>query len=146
MLTPGGGGEALRRVGGLMTHKHLFIGIDGGASFCRARISDMQGNLLGEGWGGPANIHLDLDLAVQSIRVASEAAARSAGLDERSLHRTHAALGLAGAGMKRACDGLRSKLPSFASTVGAELFRYGSFFAIGATPRILAFARQTAEM
>ena len=21
----------------------------------------MQGNLLGEGWGGPANIHLDLD-------------------------------------------------------------------------------------
>ena len=56
--------------------KHLFIGIDGGASFCRARIRDMGGNLLGEGWGGPANIHLDLPLAVQSIRVASEAAVR----------------------------------------------------------------------
>jgi len=95
--------------------KHLFIGIDGGASFCRARIRDMGGNLLGEGWGGPANIHLDLPLAVQSIRVASEAAVRSAGLDERSLQRAHAGLGLAGVGIKSACDGLRSKLRPFAS-------------------------------
>ena len=63
--------------------KQLFIGIDGGASFCRARIRDMQGNLLGEGWGGPANIYLDLALAVRSIRAASEAAGRSAGLDEQ---------------------------------------------------------------
>jgi glucosamine kinase len=95
----------------------LFIGVDGGASCCRARIRDMQGNLLGEGWGGPANIHLDLDLAAKSIRVASEAAARSAGLDEPCLRRAHAGLGLAGAGIKRACDGLRSKLRPFASTV-----------------------------
>ena len=98
-------------------HKHLFIGVDGGASCCRARIRDMQGNLLGEGYGGPANIHFDLDLAAQSIRSASEAAARSAGLDERSLHRAHAGLGLAGAGMKSASDGLRSKLSPFASVV-----------------------------
>jgi glucosamine kinase len=96
---------------------HLFIGIDGGASFCRSRIRDTGGNLLGEGWGGPANIHLDLPLAVQSIRAASEAAVRAAGLDERSLHRAHAGLGLAGAGIKSACDGLRSKLSPFASVV-----------------------------
>lgn len=97
--------------------RQLFIGIDGGASFCRARIRDMQGNLLGEGWGGPANIHLDLALAAQSIRAASVAAGRSAGLDEQSLHRAHAGLGLAGAGIKSACDGLRSKLSPFASIV-----------------------------
>jgi glucosamine kinase len=95
----------------------LFIGVDGGASCCRARIRDMQGNLLGEGWGGAANIHLDLDLAAKSIRVASEAAARSAGLDEQSLRRAHAGLGLAGAGIKRASDGLKSKLQPFASIV-----------------------------
>jgi glucosamine kinase len=117
MLRQGGGGEGLRRVVGLMRHKHLFIGVDGGASFCRARIRDVQGNLLGEGWGGPANIHLDLDLAAQSIRAASEAAARSAGLEERSLCGAHAGLGLAGAGIKKACDGLRTKLPPFASIV-----------------------------
>ena len=55
--------------------EHLFIGIDGGATFWRARIRDIGGNLLGEGRGGPANIHADLPLAVQSIRAASEAAA-----------------------------------------------------------------------
>src|SRR6185503_13289030 len=60
---------------------------------------------------------LDLPLAVQSIRAASEAAVRAAGLDERSLHRTHAGLGLAGAGIKSASDGLHSKLGPFASVV-----------------------------
>ena len=97
--------------------KQLFIGIDGGASVCRARIRDMQGNLLGEGWGGPANICSDLALAVRSIRAASEAAGRSAGLDEQSLHSAHVGLGLAGAGIKSACDGLRSKLSPFSSVV-----------------------------
>src|SRR6476620_3194986 len=114
-------------------HKHLFIGVDGGASCCRARIRDMQGNLLGEGYGGPANIHFDLNLAAQSIRSASEAAARSAGLDERSLNRAHAGLGLAGAGIKSASDGLRSKLSPFASIVletDARRPAYGS----GSTP------------
>jgi len=73
--------------------------------------------LLGEGYSGPANIHLDLDLAKESIRAASRAAIRAAGLDERVLHRAHAGLGLAGAGLKGACEQLRAGLNSFASTV-----------------------------
>jgi glucosamine kinase len=95
----------------------FFIGIDGGASSCRARLRDLEGNLLGEGYSGPANIHLDLDLAKESIRAASRAAIRAAGLDERVLHRAHAGLGLAGAGLKGACEQLRAGLNSFASTV-----------------------------
>jgi glucosamine kinase len=95
----------------------FFIGIDGGASSCRARLRDLEGNLLGEGYSGPANIHLDLDLAKESIRAASRAAIRAAGLDERVLHRAHAGLGLAGAGLKGACEQLRAGLSSFASTV-----------------------------
>jgi glucosamine kinase len=95
----------------------FFIGIDGGASSCRARLRDREGNLLGEGLSGPANIHLDLDLAKDSIRAASRAAIRAAGLDERVLHRAHAGLGLAGAGLKSACDRLSAGLNSFASTV-----------------------------
>jgi glucosamine kinase len=94
-----------------------FIGIDGGASTCRARLRDGNGNLLGEGCGGPANIHLDLDLAKESIRAASKAALRAAGVEERLLHHTHAGLGLAGAGLKSACEQLRAGLSSFASTV-----------------------------
>jgi len=77
----------------------------------------LEGNLLGEGYSGPANIHLDLDLAKESIRAASRAAIRAAGLDERVLHRAHAGLGLAGAGLKGACEQLRAGLNSFASTV-----------------------------
>jgi glucosamine kinase len=77
----------------------------------------LEGNLLGEGCSGPANIHLDLDLAKESIRAASRAAIRAAGLDERVLHRAHAGLGLAGAGLKGACEQLRAGLNSFASTV-----------------------------
>jgi glucosamine kinase len=77
----------------------------------------LEGNLLGEGCSGPANIHLDLDLAKESIRAASRAAVRAAGLDERVLHRAHAGLGLAGAGLKGACEQLRAGLNSFASTV-----------------------------
>ena len=95
----------------------FFIGIDGGASSCRARLRDLEGNLLGDGYSGPANIHLDLDLAKESIRAASRAAIRAAGLDERVLHRAHAGLGLAGAGLKGACEQLRAGLNSFASTV-----------------------------
>ena len=97
--------------------KHLFIGIDGGATFCRARIRDSGGNLLGEGRCGPANIHANLPLAVQSIRAASEAAVRAAGLDRRSLQRAYAGLGLAGAGIPTASARLRSKLDMFASFV-----------------------------
>jgi glucosamine kinase len=94
-----------------------FIGIDGGASSCRARLRDTDGNLLGEGFGGPANIHLDLDLAKESIRAASKAALRAAGVEERLLHYTHAGLGLAGAGLKSACEQLRAGLTTFASTI-----------------------------
>lgn len=97
--------------------EYFFIGIDGGASSCRARLRDMEGNLLGEGCSGPANIHLDLDLAKESVRAASRAAVRAAGLDERILHRAHAGLGLAGAGVKGVCEQLRAGLSSFASTM-----------------------------
>lgn len=96
--------------------EYFFIGIDGGASFCRARLSDIDGNLLGEGSSGPANIHLDLDLARESIRSASRSAVRAAGVDESALRRAHAGLGLAGAGLKDACDRLLSGPTPFAST------------------------------
>lgn len=97
--------------------EYFFIGIDGGASSCRARLRDLDGNLLGEGFGGPANIHLDLDLAKESIRAASRAALRAVGLDEHILYRAHAGLGLAGAGLRGVCEQLRAGLTSFASTV-----------------------------
>ena len=93
----------------------LLIGIDGGATRCLARIRDMDGNLLGEGEGGPANIHSDFSLAKQSIRAATKSALAAAGLNESSLKRIHAGLGLAGAGVKTAYSCLLAELTSFAS-------------------------------
>jgi glucosamine kinase len=97
--------------------KPFFIGVDGGATSCRARIRDMDGSLLGEGESGPANIHSNFRLAMESIRLACEAALRSAGLDEQSLQRSHAGFGLAGAGIKNACDRLLLEKLPFASMV-----------------------------
>ena len=95
--------------------KPFFIGVDGGATFCRARIRDMDGKLLGEGKSGPANIHSNFRLALESIRLACEAALRCAGLEQQTLQHCHAGLGLAGAGMKNACDRLLSEKLPFAS-------------------------------
>ena len=93
--------------------KHFFIGVDGGATHCLARIRDLDGNLLGEGVGGPANIHSDFLLAKNSIRGATKSALAAAGLDEQRLRWAHVGLGLAGAGLKTASDRLLSELTEF---------------------------------
>jgi glucosamine kinase len=95
--------------------KLFFIGIDGGATSCLARIRDIDGNFLGEGKGGPANIHSDLSLALVSLRAATNSALAAAGLDKQSLTCAHVGLGLAGAGQKTACDRLLSEFTEFAS-------------------------------
>jgi glucosamine kinase len=77
----------------------------------------MDGKLLGEGESGPANIHSNFRLAVESIRLACEAALRCVGLEQQTLQHCHAGLGLAGAGMKNACDRLLSEKLPFASMV-----------------------------
>jgi glucosamine kinase len=97
--------------------KHLFLGVDGGATSCRARLCDLEGNLLGEGSSGPANIHSDLAGSLQSIQAACESAFEAAGLSPLNTYNTHAGLGLAGAGVSSACEGTRSGMSSFASVV-----------------------------
>ena len=94
--------------------KPFFIGVDGGATHCLARIRDLDGHLLGEGVGGPANIHSDFPLAKESIRGATKSALAAAGLDEQNLRWAHVGLGLAGAGQKATADRLLSELTGFA--------------------------------
>jgi glucosamine kinase len=74
----------------------FYLGIDGGASRCRARIRDSAGACLGEGLAGPANSRLGLEAALGEIEAAARMAARQAGLGEDSLGKLHAGLGLAG--------------------------------------------------
>jgi glucosamine kinase len=93
----------------------LFLGIDGGGTKCRARLRDADGNLLGEGTGGPSNIRLDPDLVWNSILTASRAAIAEAGLTESDLNRIHAGMGAAGAGQTSAVERLTSRPHPFAS-------------------------------
>lgn len=93
----------------------LFLGIDGGGTKCRARLRDGQGNLLGEGVGGPSNIRLDPDLVWGSILAACREALAQAGLHEADLKRVDAGMGAAGAGQSSAVGRLMSRPHPFAS-------------------------------
>ena len=61
---------------------HLFIGVDGGGTGCRARIEDAEGRLLGTGIAGPAAVRLGIDRSVAALESACRAAAAEAGLDD----------------------------------------------------------------
>ena len=94
----------------------LFLGIDGGGTKCRARIRDAAGRMLGEGAGGPANIHQDFPGTVRSICEAAETARQAAGLPKGAVAQLHAGLGLAGVETMISLQPLRDALP-FATVV-----------------------------
>jgi glucosamine kinase len=79
-----------------MTGAALFLGIDGGGTRCRARLTDATGRKLGEGVAGAANIRLGLDAAWSAILGATDQALGEAGLSADALGRIHAGFGLAG--------------------------------------------------
>jgi glucosamine kinase len=93
----------------------LFLGIDGGGTKCRARLRNTQGNLLGEGTGGPSNIRLDPELVWTSILTACREALSQAGLQEADLGRIHVGMGAAGAGQTSAVERLLARSHPFAS-------------------------------
>lgn len=79
----------------------LFVGVDGGASGCRARIADEAGRMLGQGGAGPANPRFGAEAAQAQILAAIRAALAAAGLPDDTMRQLHAGLGLAGAGQER---------------------------------------------
>jgi glucosamine kinase len=76
----------------------LLLGVDGGGTLCRARLSDHTGRVLGEGLGGPANIRFGLEESFEAARSAAMQCLSAAGLAGTRLERTIACLGFAGAG------------------------------------------------
>ena len=108
--------------------KHLFLGVDGGATSCRARLCNLDGDLLGEGLSGPANIYSDLAGSLRSIQAACQNAFMVAGLSPLNTYHTHAGLGLAGAGVNSASERARAeadvlpyRLPTARPTHGATV-------------------------
>lgn len=73
-----------------------FIGIDGGGTRCRARLTNSDGRILGQGLSGPANIQLGLDYSWGNIREAIDRALDQAVLEAHIFPECRLGLGLAG--------------------------------------------------
>ena len=91
----------MREMSHFSAERHLFIGIDGGGSGCRARIADQKGRVLGAGQAAPAALRIGIDLALAEVRKAAQAAVADSGLPENSLAEMHAVVGLAGIGRRK---------------------------------------------
>jgi len=94
----------------------LFIGVDGGATKCLARLRDSSGRMLGEGTGGPANARAGAPAFAEVMR-ACRAATDAAGIAGDDLGRIHAGLGLAGVAQKGDREFILSQPNPFASVV-----------------------------
>ena len=96
---------------------HLFIGVDGGGTGCRARIEDAEGRLLGTGIAGPAAVRLGIDRSVAALESACRAAAAEAGLRTEALAGMDAGVGLAGICRKGVLEELMARPHPFRSVV-----------------------------
>lgn len=76
--------------------KILYIGIDGGATKCRAAIAADDGKVFAIGVAGPANPFQDFDTAMRSIVEATRLALADGGLDGDDGVQLVAGVGLAG--------------------------------------------------
>ncbi len=93
----------------------LFLGIDGGATKCRARIVDAEGRTLGEGHAGTANPRYGLQAAFDEILSATGGAIAGAGLPDSAIATLHAGLGLAGTGQRQDREAVMAHPHPFAS-------------------------------
>lgn len=78
-----------------------WLGIDGGGSTCRARLTDADGRALGETTGGPSNLTLGLDIAFAAVMETARSVMAVAGLPAEALAETGAGMGMAGANASR---------------------------------------------
>ncbi|MBC3765630.1 BadF/BadG/BcrA/BcrD ATPase family protein [Neptunicella marina] len=73
-----------------------FVGIDGGATHCRAQLFDKNHKLLGMGKAGPANPVNGLKQTCESIVTATQQALSDAGINNITLAQLSVGAGLAG--------------------------------------------------
>jgi glucosamine kinase len=75
----------------------LLLGVDGGGTRCRARLSTLSGQTLSDAVTGPANLRLGLDVSFAAVSDAALQCLDRADLPKTSLEQVVACLALAGA-------------------------------------------------
>jgi glucosamine kinase len=119
----------------------LLLGVDGGGTRCRARLSTSAGRTLAEGVAGPANIRLALEASFAAVFRAGAECLAAAGLNTRDLGRVVACLALAGAS-EPACRAAAERHPhpyrdalittdAHAACIGAHAGRNGGVIIVG---------------
>jgi glucosamine kinase len=94
----------------------FFLGVDGGATRCRARLRDLSGRELARGLGPASNIYLDFDEAMRVVRETIEAAiAAGAARQEIAV-----GLSLAGLSDEKEAERVAAALPGFARVVAVN--------------------------
>ena len=109
----GGGGDGRLSTETGMTGAPLTLGVDGGATRCRARLRDADGNALIEAGGAAANIHVDFAAAIGVLRAVVGEIMDKAGL--AGADRARIAIGFGLAGFEDASDaaGVVEAFPGF---------------------------------
>jgi glucosamine kinase len=79
-----------------LTAPDYFLGVDGGATRCRARLRDRAGHAVGEADGPAANIYVDFDAAIAVVLDVASQALHKDGNAEPAQRRVALGLGLAG--------------------------------------------------
>jgi glucosamine kinase len=118
----------------------LLLGVDGGGTGCRARLTDLNGQVWGEGAAGPANIRFGLKESFASVMRATDACLEQAGLSLSDVDIV-ACLALAGASEPSSLAAARAyNLPfshtlittdAHAACIGAHGGRNGGIIIIG---------------
>lgn len=93
------------------------LGVDGGGSGCRASVEALDGAVIGQASGGPANVTTDADQAIANVRQLIVSAMRASGLGEDDLSRTAIHIGLAGVVSSRDSQKVASSITALRCTV-----------------------------
>jgi glucosamine kinase len=123
--------------------RDIFIGVDGGATRCRVRVEDADGNLLGTGASGSASIRLSVENTWREILAALNIALQQGNLslDDKNLH-FHLGLGLAGCEIPEACKNFLAQTPknfaeislqtdAYTACLGAHAGKDGAIIIVG---------------
>jgi glucosamine kinase len=89
----------------------LAIGIDGGGTSCRAAVADRNGNVIGRGKAGPANILSDLENSLLNIVESAQQALIDAGLAAEAVSSVASVVGVAGANVTDYGQRIEKALP-----------------------------------
>lgn len=91
-----------------------YLGIDAGATRCRARLRNCAGAVLAEGQGPAANAYVHFDRAIEVAGAVIEETLRSAGLSTTDTSNVQLGLGVAGIGSAAEALRFASRFPGFA--------------------------------